>query len=58
MDEAHSLPFPIQGDGTMRTYTVKLSDSPLYRGGLMKLRLDPAEQPPGSLRLRSIRLEK
>jgi hypothetical protein len=42
----------------MRTYTVKLSDSPLYRGGLMKLRLDPAEQPPGSLRLRSIRLEK
>ncbi len=42
----------------MRTYTVKLREAPLYQGGLMKLRLDPADQPPGSLRLRSIRLEK
>lgn len=58
MDEAHSLPFPIQGDGIMRTYTVKLNASPLYRGGLMKLRLDPADRPPGTMRLRSIRLEK
>lgn len=58
MDEAHSVSLPIQGDGVMRTYTVKLREAPLYRGGLMKLRLDPADQPPGSMRLRSIRLEK
>jgi hypothetical protein len=58
MDEAHSLPIAIEGDGIMRKYTVNLRASPLYRGGLMKLRLDPAEQPPGSVRLRSIRLEK
>jgi hypothetical protein len=58
MDEAHAVSFAIQGDGVMRTYTVTLSDSPRYHGGLMKLRLDPAEQPPGSLRLRSVRLEK
>jgi hypothetical protein len=58
MDEAHAVSFPVLGDGVMRTYTVKLSDAPLYRGGLMKLRLDPADQPPGSVRLRSIRLEK
>ena len=56
--EAQSVRFPIQGDGSMRVYTVKLSDSPAYRGAILQLRLDPADRPAGSMKLRAIRLEK
>ena len=36
-----SMTFPIQGDGQWREYTVRLADSPEWRGAIVELRLDP-----------------
>ncbi len=42
--DERSLSFPIVGDGEFRRMSVKLSDSPAYRGGLVRLRIDPGEK--------------
>jgi hypothetical protein len=34
--------FPITADGTLRTYRIRLADSPSYQGAMVRLRLDPA----------------
>jgi hypothetical protein len=52
---AISIPLDVRGDGTMRTYSLKLSDNPKYRGGMKQLRLRfPATD--GSVEIRRIRL--
>ena len=42
--DERSLSFPIVGDGEFRTIAVKLADSPAYRGGLVRLRIDLGEK--------------
>lgn len=55
---AHSMRFPIVGDGEFHEVRVRLADSPEYRGAIVQLRLDPMNEPGGSVRLRSVRLER
>ncbi|MFM1769165.1 MAG: hypothetical protein RJA22_1694 [Verrucomicrobiota bacterium] len=52
------LEFPVQNDGKLRPYAVRLADAAGYRGGMIRLRLDPAPagQPGDTVRVRSIRL--
>ena len=38
---SHRVPFEMIGDGQLRTYAVRLSDSPAYRGVITGLRFDP-----------------
>jgi len=40
---ARSLPFPIVGDGAFHTTVVRLADAPTYRGGILRLRIDPGD---------------
>ncbi len=44
LSEERSVSFPIQGDGQMRLYTVKLADSVRYRGVITGVRIDPVPQ--------------
>jgi len=55
-----SLTFPIRGDGAFHRLVVSLADHPQYRGGLVRLRLDPVGQaePGGWLKLRRVELTK
>jgi hypothetical protein len=55
-----ALNFPIQTDGEFHTYVIRLADSPEYRGGMIRLRLDPVSQgEPGAwMKLRSVRLAR
>ncbi len=55
-----SLTFPIQGDGAFHRQVLSLADHPGYRGGLIRLRLDPVGQaePGGWLKLRRVELTR
>lgn len=52
------LEFPIEPDGDFHRYVVKLADAPMYRGGIIRLRFDPApDGAPGDwVKVRSIEL--
>jgi hypothetical protein len=56
----NTLTFPITGDGELREYTVRLSDSPNWRGAITQLRIDPVPQtsPGASVRVQSVALGK
>lgn len=56
--EKRALRFPIAGDGERREVRVRLADSPEYRGGIVRLRIDPASAAGGSMRLFAVRLER
>lgn len=56
--EARSVWLPIHGDGVFREYRVRLADSPAYRGLLLQLQLHPANDAGGSVRIRSVRMER
>lgn len=53
-----SLAVPIVGDGALRTLAVNLAAAPTYRGGLVRLRIDPGSTgaPGERVRIRSISL--
>ncbi len=57
---ANSLQFAVQPDGEFHSYVVKLTAAKTYRGGIVRLRLDPA--PGGTaghwVKIKSIRLLK
>ncbi len=57
-EEKRALFFEVKGDGEYREYRVRLAESPAWQGGIIQLRIDPASQPGGSVRLRAIRLER
>ncbi len=56
----YSRSFPVTGDGRVRRHEIRLADSPEWRGGIVRLRLDPA--PAGAagerVEVRAIRVEK
>ena len=52
------LTFPIVGDGMSRTYKIDLSSAAGYRGGITRLRIDPAEGAPGSIELHAVHFER
>ena len=51
-----TLDFPIQGDSFLRDYSIRLQDTPAFRGPIVELRLDPAPTgtPGDFIRLHSI----
>lgn len=53
-----AVTFPVQADGEFHTHVIRLADSPDYRGGMIRLRLDPVGQGEAGawMKLRSIRL--
>ncbi len=53
-----SLFFPVQSDGQFHEYRVRLADSANYRGAIVQLRLDPANESAGAVRVRSIRFSR
>lgn len=52
----HLATFPIEGDGEFRKHVIRLADLPGYRGGIVRLRLDPAghAEPGAWMKLRSV----
>ncbi len=52
--EERSMLFPVFGDGKFRQYRIQLAGSPAYTGGIVQLRLDPANNSAGTMRLRSV----
>ena len=52
------LEFPIQGDGEFHRYEVDLSKAPSYRGGIIRLRIDPVGSGKAGdmMKLNSVRL--
>lgn len=58
LSEQRSIHFPVTNDGEFHEVRVRLADSPEYRGSIVQFRLDPANAAGGSVRLRSVRLEK
>lgn len=54
----HFATFPITGDGRFRSHVIRLADHPDYRGGIVRLRIDPVGQAEAgaSMKLRGVRL--
>lgn len=50
-----SAELPVTGDGESRTYTLKLADHPGYKGGIVRLRLDPGV---GRARIKAVAVGK
>lgn len=56
--EARSVHFPVNADGEMHEYRLRLADNPEYKGTIIQFRFDPANEPGGSVRVKSVRMEK
>lgn len=50
--------FDVKGDGAFREYRVHLGELPAWRGAIIQLRIDPANGPGGTVRVRSTRFER
>jgi hypothetical protein len=57
-EQIRSMDFATTGDGKYREYRVRVADSAAWRGEIVQLRLDPVNRAMGSMRVRSIRLER
>lgn len=53
--EANSIHFPVNGDGMYHQIRIDLAGRKGYSGAVLRLRLDPANESAGSVKLRSVR---
>lgn len=58
LSPSKTLPFPVTADGAFHRHVIHLAAHPEYRGGIIRLRLDPvAQAEPGAwMKLRSVKL--